>query len=333
MLGLPNDFAVLDDSHIDNATSAPASPLTLRTHIDDIETDPLVTSYYRHFHKFHPFLLPRKSLIRLHKDETRQLDFTPLIAAMRLVGHIYAAKEWSVQLKDHVEACILQTPPTDPVLVQCRLLYSVALFWNSYKIESNREMKSAVKVALDLEMFHREFASAHGAGDPVLTECWKRTWWMLYIIDAYYAGTLGTMNFAVVDVDMSVDLPCEELEYESGVSTAILFPMMFLIRELIPFQPIPVSKTLADFDCREFTTEDTSFSSFAYLISAVRCAALAISISPKVAAKEDSADIIHSADSIIDAWPLLLPKERKQIMTKTGDIDEIMFQAHLLIHV
>ncbi|KAG6354797.1 hypothetical protein INS49_003878 [Diaporthe citri] len=162
-------------------------------------------------------------------------------------------------------------------------------------------------------MFRQEFASEHGAADPVLMECWRRTWWMLYIVDAYYAGTLGTMNFAVVDVDATVDLPCEEREYE--------------------LEQIPVPKTLEDFDCREFADEGTSFSSFAYLISALRCAALAISISPKIAAKEDSADMIQSADSIIDGWSLLLPKDRKQVMTKSGDIDELMFQAHLLIHV
>lgn len=92
-------------------------------------------------------------------------------------------------------------------------------------------------------------------------------------------------------------------------------------------------KTLADFHCREFAAEDMSFSSFAYLIGAIKCAALAISISPKIAAKEDSLDMIQSADSVIDGWSLLLPRERKQVMTKAGDIDELMFQAHLLIHV
>lgn len=43
--------------------------------------------------------------------------------------------------------------------------------------------------------------------------------------------------------------------------------------------------------------------------------------------------MIQSADSIIDGWSLLLPRDRKQVMTKSGDIDELMFQAHLLIHV
>lgn len=192
-------------------------------HTDDIETDPLVTSYYRNFHKFHPFLLPRRSLIRLHEDVTNQLEFTPLIAVMRLVGHIYASQELSPELKDHAEGCISQTSPTNPVLVQCRLLYSVVLFWHNYKAEANREVRAAVTLAVDLKMFHQEFASGHGAGDPVLMESWRRTWWMLYIVDAYYAGTLGTMNFAVVDVDATVDLPCEEWEYESEVSAGTRF--------------------------------------------------------------------------------------------------------------
>lgn len=217
---VPDDFAELTARGNGNGAPASASPSTFRVHADDIETDPLVVSYYRHFHKFHPFLLPRGSLIRLLKDATNQLDFAPVIAAMRLVGHIYASQELSPQLKDHAEACIRQTSPSNPALVQCRLLYSVVLFWHSYKAEANHEIRAAVKLAVDLKMFRREFANDHNAEDPVLMESWRRTWWMLYIVDAYYAGTLGTMNFAVVDIDATVDLPCEEQEYEEEVSPA-----------------------------------------------------------------------------------------------------------------
>ena len=90
---------------------------------------------------------------------------------------------------------------------------------------------------------------------------------------------------------------------------------------------------MQDFDCREFSPEDTVFSSFAYLIGAVKCAALAILAAPKIAVKEDSLHVIQAADSALDGWLLLLPKDRKQVMTKAGEIDELMFQAHLLIHV
>lgn len=220
---ISDDFAVLTGSIGYNVNSASVSPPILRIHVDDIETDTLVTSYYRNFHKFHPFLLPQKGLIRRHKDATNKLELIPLIAIMRLVGRIYADQELSPQLKDHVEDCLLQTSPDSAVLVQCRLLYSIVLFWHNFKAEANREIRAAVKLAVDLKMFRQEFASEHGAGDPVLMECWRRTWWMLYIVDAYYAGTLGTMNLAVVDIDATVDLPCEEREYELEVSKATRF--------------------------------------------------------------------------------------------------------------
>lgn len=102
-------------------------------------------------------------------------------------------------------------------MVQCRALYSIALFWYGHTAESEREMDIATRLALDLGMFRREFATENAAGDPLLKECWRRTWWTLYIVDAYYAGTLGRKHLAVLGVETTVDLPCEESEYELGV--------------------------------------------------------------------------------------------------------------------
>ncbi|KAF9890401.1 hypothetical protein FE257_006069 [Aspergillus nanangensis] len=279
-----------------------------------IDNDTLIDSYYKNFHTCHPFILPRKHLGRVYRDPGRQLSLTPLVAVMRFIGNIYHAREWSIPLKDRVEECFAQASPVDPIMVQCRLLYSIALFWYDHKADSKSEMEIATGLAVDLQMFRSEFAASHGAEDPVMRECWRRTWWMLYIVDAYYTGTLGTMNFRVFDIAATADLPCEELEYESGD---------------IP----PTPRTLQEFNCREFTPENVSFSSFAYLIGAVQCAAAAISATPKIAAKEDSTHVIQAADCSIDGWRLLLPKDRNQVMSETGEIDELMFQAHLIIHV
>lgn len=302
-----NNYSSLLDA-VDETFIAPPS-----SHIVNIEDDGLVHSYYDNFHSFHPFLLPRRYMVKLYRDPNRQSSLTPLIATMRFVGHIYSSQEWDLGLKNHLEVCFRETSPTDPVIVQSRLLYSIALFWYDYKTEAASQIEAATQLAIDLGMFRREFATEHGAGDPVLEECWRRTWWMLYILEVFYAGTLGTKTFKAVDVEATVDLPCEEREYESG--------------------DIPVPKTLQEFDCREFATETTSFSSFAYLIDAVRCTVLAMSTKPALPVKEDSLRIMQTADSALDGWLLLLPKDRKQIMNKTGEIDELMFQAHLVIHV
>lgn len=98
-------------------------------------------------------------------------------------------------------------------------------------------------------------------------------------------------------------------------------------------QNIPTPKTLEEFNHREFIPSSVHFSSFAYLIGAVQCAATAISITPKIAAVEDSMHLIQAVDCSLDGWRLLLPQEHKHVMNPDGEIDELMFQAHLLIHV
>ncbi|KAJ5753696.1 Transcription factor [Penicillium nucicola] len=289
------------------------SSLELQLDIDDVQNDSLIGAYYDNFHKLHPFLLPRKHFTRVYQDPSRPLAFRPLIAVMRLVGHIYDARGWSVELEHHVKASFSQVPPTDPVMVQCRLLYSIALFWYERRADAQLQVDSAMWLATECKLFEQDFASKHGADDPVMQECWRRTWWMLYVVDAYYAGTLGTMNFKAFTIDSTAELPCEESEYESG--------------------DIPKPKTLDEFDSREFAPDDIVFSSFAYLIGAVRCTALAISTVPKAASKSDAIQAIQAADSALNGWLLLLPKTQKQVMGKAGEIDEMMFQAHLLIHV
>lgn len=311
--------------------SAGSSSEPPQLHFDSIENDSLLRSYYSNFHKFHPCVLPHKHLARLYRrDSSLQSSLHPLIAVLRFIGRVYKSKEWSIPLRDVVETSLAQTTsPTDPFIVQCRLLYSMALFWHGDKAESKREMDVALSVVVDKSMFRREFAEEHGMGDPVLAESLRRTWWMVYIIDAYYAGTLGTMNMAVMHVDATAELPCEEAEYESGVRFSTAAECISANKT----QDIPTPRTLDEFDCREFAPDDMHFSSFAYLIGAVRCAATAILSTPKVPVEEASMHIIQAADSSINAWLLLLPKGAKQVMTKSGEIDELMFQAHLLIHV
>ena len=218
------DGVNIQDSHsffngasVTNRISTTASPTTFSGDTYSIEDDALFDLYFKNFHKYHPLVLPQRYLIRLHKDPGRQSSLRPLIAVLRFIGDLYSSRKWSTTLEDQLKACFSQASPTDPAMVQCRLLYSIALFWHGYRTESKGEMHDAVRLALDLEMFRREFATDHGGGNPVLTESWRRTWWMLYIIHAYYAGTLGTKEFAVVDVEATVDLPCGESEYESGV--------------------------------------------------------------------------------------------------------------------
>lgn len=234
-LGISEEIAAIGTCSLPSASVAP--PLSTHPILpngQDVEGDPIVDMYYRHFHRFHPLALPQKHLARYCRDPARGPGLRPLVTVLRLIGHIYDTKEWSTKLEESVNSFLSDaslsepssSPPAtssppwngDPIKVQCRLLYSVALFWQGRTPESMRELDLAAKLAVSLGMNRKEFAQDHGEGDPVLMECWRRTWWMLFIVDAYYSGTQGTMMFAVLGVDSTVDLPCEEAEYESGVS-------------------------------------------------------------------------------------------------------------------
>ncbi|KAL7908409.1 hypothetical protein GGI35DRAFT_61085 [Trichoderma velutinum] len=299
------------DSILERYDPVPLVPPTVQAR--NLEDDALVDLYYKNFHKLHPLVLPRRCLIRLFQDPDSQPRLVPLVAVLRLIGHLYGFREWPCLLQDAVKVYFSQASQTDPFMVQCRILYSVALFWYGYKKEAKDEMDTAARLALGLEMFRCQFATEQGGEDLVLQESWRRTWWMLYIVNGYYAGTVGTLEFALIDVEATVELPCEEFEYESG--------------------EIPKPKTLEEFDCREFSLGNTSFSSFAYLIGAVRCVASAAPMALGITPEDASLHVIHTADSILDGWLLLLPSGSKQMMDKSGEIDELMFQAKLLIHV
>lgn len=212
----PYSGAAMDEVCVDWGLDAEAS--APENSIDNIEQDALINSYYANFHSFHPLLLPQRFLSRLYRDSDSRSRLVPLVGVMRIIGHLYSSQEWSTLLQTSVDAWLSQSSQTDPFMVQSRALYSIALFWHGHTADSEREMGAATRLALDLGMFRCEFAAEHGAGDPVLAESWRRTWWTLYIVDAYYAGTLGRKDMAVLGVETTVDLPCEESEYQSGVS-------------------------------------------------------------------------------------------------------------------
>ncbi|CRK40792.1 hypothetical protein HYQ45_018228 [Verticillium longisporum] len=292
-------------------TTSAVAPLDIDC---DVAQDRLVSLYYANFHRFHPFVPPQKCLVKLCGDASNMSTWKPLVAALRLVGHIYDAREWSSILETDILSCLSSSSCERPVAVQARLLLSIAKFWYGSVSGGRQQMSEALQCALDMGLDQRAFATAHGQGDPVLEESWRRTWWMLYVLDAYYAGTLGRVDFSLQDAEATVDLPCHESEYESG--------------------NIPLPRTVDEFDSREFLPETPPFSSFAYLIGAVRCASLALSRTSSVKPDEvSSLHILEAADSAIDGWLLLLPEDKKRTIDASGNIDELMFQAHLIIHV
>lgn len=204
--------------------------------------DPLIELYYEHFHGFHPYILPLQHLQKLLRDGNRRPVLEPLVSVIRFIGSIYRRSSESAQLKEHARKCNsdLQSP-VDPsekaFMTQSRLLFSIALYWSTDMEESRSVLDRAIHDAFDLGMNRREFAAENSGGDPVLAESWRRTWWQLYIVDAYYAAIRRSPKF-LAQVEATTDLPCSESEYHLGVST------LLSVRPSIALLLVPLSLTI-----------------------------------------------------------------------------------------
>lgn len=101
--------------------------------------------------------------------------------------------------------------------IQAILLYSVAVYWRNEPSGGTALLEESIRMATILGMNQKEFAARNSQGDAVLEESWRRTWWQIFIADAHIAGSAHSFSFRTSGVDMHVDLPCEEHEYEAGV--------------------------------------------------------------------------------------------------------------------
>lgn len=185
----------------------------------DISRDPCIDLYYKHFHLFHPCVLPRQCLEKQLQDTAKHPSLRPLVAVMRYVGSLYCQSDQADRLRGDVSSICMKAGQDlrDPFIVQYHLINSIAQYWCGEAVQSREEMDRAISLALDLKMHCQEFAITYGQGDPVLRESWRRTWWQIYVVDAYYAAMKNTTTYPTYDVDVTTELPCEEYEYESGV--------------------------------------------------------------------------------------------------------------------
>ncbi|KAJ6781243.1 hypothetical protein PWT90_10852 [Aphanocladium album] len=278
------------------------------------ERDVFVDVYFKCFHRYHPCVLPASRLQQYFNDPSFHQQLLPTMAVVRLIGSIYARSSHSEVLLEEAESAIakeLEGTPRSPFLAQALLLYSVSTYWSHDDAKSRRYMDLALDTALQIGMNYRSFAIDNAPDDTVLQECFRRTWWQIYIIDAAYASIKRSATFRAADVMSDVDLPCDEDDYDCGI--------------------IPEPSTLAEFDCREFEENDKVYSSFAYLIGIIRALTHASNVGTWQSDRSPTPETVSAIDAVVDGWLLLLP-ESKQIMDSSDEIDELLYFATMWIH-
>lgn len=80
---------------------------------------------------------------------------------------------------------------------------------------------------------------------------------------------------------------------------------------------------------QDFTDEDRDFSSFAYRIAAIRNLGRFMYTPPMMFADEEG---ISRVEAMLSNWKLHLPPSKRDDLSKDCQLDEMMFQAHFIIH-
>ncbi|KAK8139335.1 hypothetical protein PG984_002715 [Apiospora sp. TS-2023a] len=267
-------------------------------------------SFYRHFFPGHPCAPPKPTLLRLAKER----DLEPLLAAMRWTGSLYLAEAASgpagATLFDEAMRLIYAPDALkDGFLVQAMVILLIGLD-GSCENEKARDLLSDVeRIAIEIGLYQRAYATNHGQGDPVVEESLRRTWWDLFIVDGMVAGVHRQTNFLLFDIVADVALPCEEHEYLSGF--------------------IPRPMYLEDFDDQLFSGEEREFSSFAYRVASIRNLGRMMRLPESVFPGDENVDRI---EMLLSNWRMHLPESKRDCLNKDGQLDEMMFQAHMINH-
>jgi len=175
-------------------------------------------AFYHCFYAAHPFVLPKEFLLRLLK-ESPSPNLEVVMAAMRYIGTLYVdcGPTRATYLDEAIRLCYLPTTAKDGFLIQALLLIIVGLDGSCQQDRARELLADCERLAIEIDLNKREFATLHGHGNPVLEESWRRTWWDLYVCDGMIAGVHRVTNFLLFDISADVGLPCEEHQYLSGV--------------------------------------------------------------------------------------------------------------------
>ncbi|KAI5456704.1 hypothetical protein BGZ63DRAFT_366614 [Mariannaea sp. PMI_226] len=267
------------------------------------DDDRYLRMFYENFHTAHPILVPNCMYA-----ERAYPHFLQLV--VNFVGAHYVPSSPCQQLKAKVAAELAIEPDQSPCMVQAWLIYSIVLHARGELPEAREAFAKSSDLALKLGMNRADFVTSSPHPErSIEAESLRRTWWELYVIDILMAIPLRTISFRCSTVPPEVPLPCEEAVYSNGGD-------------------IPEPRRILDFKRRVFAAEDVVFSSFSYRIEAITilCRVLVLN-----RLRDYHRDHLQAIENALVSWNNHLPVRKLDIVDSYGNIDEMMFQAHLII--
>lgn len=196
-----------------------SSDLTInhnKRYADNIEPK-CIEAFFSYFHRSHPFILPRAQFLAYTATSPLPL----LSAAVRYIGSCYLSSVPTTSILTEFEDLLLQSEirsQGNGFMVQALLLMAIGLDGHRELKRASELLASASDLAMELGMQHKEFAAWNNQGSKFLEESWRRTFWELYVVNGMIAGMHQCNAFKLYSIFASTRLPCEEKQYELGVS-------------------------------------------------------------------------------------------------------------------
>lgn len=266
--------------------------------------------YYENFHPAHPILVPgpwydaRKYPAYLHQ-------------VVKFIGSQYSALVASDSLYQQTATELSYQVERTPCMVQALLLFSTALYARNESTTAAELFARAVDIALGLGMCQKHFAETVSGGDDREAESLRRTWWEMFILDVNMAVLQQRISLRCDNIAHDVQLPCEESLYGSSGGAII-----------------PTPPTLSSFRMRFFHSTDdglqtSRYSSYTYRIDAV-CILARVLVLNRL--PETHQDHLQAVTNALVSWVNHLPPDKMEVVDKYGNVDEMLFQAHITIH-
>ncbi|KAI4923750.1 uncharacterized protein J4E92_007724 [Alternaria infectoria] len=175
-----------------------------------------VQAFYHFFYNSHPFCLPERRLVELFKERHAPL----LEHAVHFIGSSYIPSVPTAMYKEALDRQIdSNNYPRDAWSVQALLLFAIGLHAHNEVPRAAQIFTIAQNLTLEIGLNRMEFALMHGENDAQLEESWRRTWWSMFTANGMMTAVNPGVQFRLKDVVTDVPLPCENVEYFSGVST------------------------------------------------------------------------------------------------------------------
>ena len=260
----------------------------------------LMTLYYLNFHVAHPFLLPREVFLQ-SSPPSYLVDIVELIGLHYISPALVTSNRMS-----HLQATV-----QDAVLslekVQALLLLSITQHGYTLAEAARESLGQAIDGSLQLGLHCRDAADVEMMQSAVRAESIRRTWWEVFIVDTLLAAVQvdGALQLTLEETP-DVMLPCEQEAYEGG---CVNIPMVS-------------ARDLGS--SRHLFCNNNDLSSSAHRVEAAiilrRCL---------LAASQASIDAL---DASISAWFHRLPPAKRAIVNHDGGIDQMAFQAVMLMH-